>query len=290
MPAATFTDAAKALGFKSRSALYRLRDAGALSDYLRPPSGPGGAQLLELEPKGLPPLAEHVRRLIRQQSNTPTPHRRPRTDARWGVVAGGLSEALADCGGLQLSADEAAAIAAALPAAMGEAFGAQGLELQRLGLADAGCWLAGPGTPLVPDAARDWWQEWGRWEPGEPLEADAFWNHAAAIVAALMGGPFEQLSGANAAELHRQLGEACRDVEAGARWDAEAWAAASARSLLDDPDCSAGRCPHSLPELERLAAGGLLPPDLQAHAEAALERYRAHDQQSREALPVVLTD
>ena len=290
MPAANFTDAAKALGFKSRSALYRLRDAGALSDYLRPPSSTGSAQLLELQPAGLPPLVEHVRRLIRQQSNTPTPHRRPRTDARWGVVAGGLSEALADCGGLQLSADEAATIAAALPDAVADGFGPAGLGVLRVARAEAGCWLAGPGTPLVPDAARDWWQEWGRWEPGEPLEADAFWNHAAAIVAALMGGPFEQLSGANAAELHRQLGEACRDVEAGARWDAGNWAVASARSLLDDPDCSAGRCPHSLPELERLAAGGLLPPDLQAQAEAALERYRVHDLQSREALPVVLTD
>ena len=41
--------------------------------------------------------------------------------------------------------------------------------------------------------------------------------------------------------------------------------------------------------LQRLAAGGLLPPDLQAQAEAALERYRVHDLQSREALPVVLT-
>ena len=290
MPAATFTDAAKALGFKSRSALYRLRDAGALSDYLRPPSSTGSAQLLELQPAGLPPLVEHVRRLIRQQSNTPTPHRRPRTDARWGVVAGLLSEALADCGGLQLSADEAAAIAAALPDAVADGFGPDGLAMLRVALADAGCWLAGPGTPTNPEAEREWWAEWGRYEPGQPLEDGPFWDSVAGITGGMMGPPFHGMSAPTAAELHHQMRDAIAEVSRGARWDAARWDAGSARLLLDDPDCSAGRCPHSLPELQRLAAGGLLPPDLQAQAEAALERYRVHDLQSREALPVVLTD
>ena len=91
--------------------------------------------MLELTPRNLPPLREAVARLIRPQINNLERHRRPRTDARWGVVAGRLTEALAGCGGLSLCDAEAQAIAAALPAAMGEAFAAQGLELLRVGLA-----------------------------------------------------------------------------------------------------------------------------------------------------------
>jgi hypothetical protein len=34
-------------------------------------------------------------------------------------------------------------------------------------------------------------------------------------------------------------------------------------------------CSSSLPELQRLAAGGLLPPDLQTEAETALAAYAA---------------
>jgi hypothetical protein len=291
MPAVTFSDAARALGFKSRSQLYRLRDAGDLSAYLRPPSSTGGAQLLELEPRGLPHLREHVARLIRPQINNnfgERPARQPRTDARWGLAAGVLSDALADCGGLQLSDAEAQAIAAALPNALGEAFGAQGLELLRVALADAGCWQAGPGTPLVPDADARWWAEYGRWEPDEPLADGLFWEHVAPIVGGMMGGPFEQLSGPEASELHAQLGDAITAVKGGARWDASNWAAASVRTLLEDSDVTEGLCPYSLPELQRLAAGGLLPPELQAQADAALARYQANDRQG-EPLPVVLS-
>jgi hypothetical protein len=293
MPAVTLSEAAQALGFKSRSTLYRLRDAGDLADYLRPPSSPGGAQLLELTPPGRPPLAEHVNRCIRPQSNNHERYRQPRTDPRWGVAAGRLTEALAGCGGLALCEAEAQAIAAALPAAMGEAFGAQGLELLRVGLADAGCWRAGPRSPLNPEGDREWWGDdgWGRWEPGEPLETDAFWANVGLIVAGMMGGRFEPLSGGEASELHLQLQDAIGAVEAGARWDARNWATASARTLLEDDEVTAGECPHALPELQRLAAGGLLPPDLQAAADAALERYRENDQQAAQAapLPVVVS-
>ena len=105
MPAVTFTEAARALGFRSRSTLFRLKEAGELADYLRPPSSPGGAQLLELEPRGLPPLREAVARLIRPQVNNCERYRQPRSDPRSGAVAGVLSEALADHGALSLCSE-----------------------------------------------------------------------------------------------------------------------------------------------------------------------------------------
>jgi hypothetical protein len=291
MPAVTLSEAAQALGFKSRSTLYRLRDAGDLADYLRPPSSPGGAALLELTPPGRPPLAEHVNRCIRPQSNNHERYRRPRIDPRWGTVAGVLSEALAGCGGLALCDAEAQAIAAALPAALGEAFGAQGLELLRVALADLGCWLAGPGTPSHPEAEPEWWNEWGRWEPdSEPLEDGPFWVSVGGISGGMMGGIFHGMSGPTAAELHHQMRDAIAEVGRGARWDPARWDAASARTLLlEDDEVAAGECSSSRPELERLAAGGLLPPDLQALADAALQRYRENDQRAP-ALPVVVSD
>jgi len=290
MPAVTLSEAARALGFRSRSTLFRLKDAGDLTDYIRPPSSPGGAALLELTPPGRPPLAEHVNRCIRPQITNEARHRRPRIDPRWGTVAGVLTEALAGCGGLSLCDAEAQAIAAALPAAMLEAFGAQGLELLRVALADQGCWLAGPGTPEHPEAEREWWSEWGRWEPGEPLEDGPFWENVGKIAGGMMGGIFHGMTGPTAAELHHQMRDAIDEVGRGARWDAARWDAASARSLLEDPDVSGGLCPHSLPELQRLAAGGLLPPDLQALADAALHHYRENDQQAAQALPVVVSN
>jgi hypothetical protein len=50
-------------------------------------------------------------------------------------------------------------------------------------------------------------------------------------------------------------------------------------------------CPHSRPELERLAAEGLLLPELQARVDAVLQRYRENDQQPPQAapLPVVVS-
>lgn len=293
MTTVTFSEAARALGFRSRSTLFRLKDSGDLSEYLRPPASPGGAALLELTPPGRPPLAEHVNRLIRPQANNCERYRRPRIDQRWGTVAGLLSEALADHGGLSLCDAEAKAIAAALPQALGEAFGAEGLELLRVGLADAGYgWRVGDGTPEHPERHRKWWGDdgWGRWEPGEPLEDGPFWESVGGIAGGMMGPPFHGMSGGTAVELFRQMQDAIAAVEAGARWDDRNWAAASARSLLEYPEVIAGECPHSLPELQQLAAGGLLPPDLQALANAALQRYRENDQRAAQALPVVLTD
>jgi len=290
MPAVTLSEAAQALGFKSRSTLYRLRDAGDLADYLRPPSSPGGAALLELEPRGLPPLREAVARLIRPQINNPERHRRARIHPGWGRVAGVLTEALADRGGLSLCDAEAQAIAAALPAAMGEAFVAQGLELLRVALADAGYgWRVGPGTPEHPEGEPEWWREWGRWEPdSEPLENGPFWESVGGIAGGMMGPPFHGMSGGTAVELFSQMQDAIDEVGRGARWDPARWDAASARMLLlDDDEVAAGECSSSRPELERLAADGLLPPDLQALADAALAAYAAREQ--AEPLPVVVS-
>lgn len=71
MPVASFGEAAAHLGHKSRSTLYRLKREGKLANYLRP-GGKGGAQLLELEPEGLPTLREWVRGVLREQINSPT--------------------------------------------------------------------------------------------------------------------------------------------------------------------------------------------------------------------------
>ena len=156
-----------------------------------------------------------------------------------------------------------------------------------MALADAGCWRAGPRSPLNPEGDREWWGDdgWGRWEPGEPLETDAFWANVGPIVGGMMGGRFEPLSGGEAAELHMQLQDAIGAVEAGARWDARNWATASARTLLEDSDVSGGLCPDSRPELERLAAGGLLAAEMQAEAAAALALYQERDQQAAQAEP-----
>jgi len=115
MPAVSFSDAAAYLGHSSRSTLYQLRDENLLSDYLRP-GGRGGSQLLELSPPDLPSLRQHVERSVRLQINAAGPRKidhssRGRVDRRWGVVAGLLGQALADVGGLTLTAAEAAAVA-----------------------------------------------------------------------------------------------------------------------------------------------------------------------------------
>jgi hypothetical protein len=60
----TITEAAAALGFKSRSTLYRLLNEGKLRDWER--RGPGGETRLELEG-----LQQQVGRFVRVQINTP---------------------------------------------------------------------------------------------------------------------------------------------------------------------------------------------------------------------------
>lgn len=57
----TFSEAARQLGRKSRSVLYRLRDSGRLEGYLTANGS------LELAPPGLPTLTEHLEAVIQPQ-------------------------------------------------------------------------------------------------------------------------------------------------------------------------------------------------------------------------------
>ncbi len=234
VPIVTLSEAASALGFKSRSTLYRLKDSGDLADYIRPAPSPGQAQRLELTPHGRPPLKEHVARLIRLQINNEQRAKRSRADGRWVEAAELLNDALADRGGLQLCPKEAEVIATALPEAIAEAFGGSGLEWLRLGLADAGCWWAGPCAPPSPEGAKEFWSEWGRWEPDAPMPAGMdFWEHVAKIVAGMVNGQVA-LNAPMASLLFHELSDAVVSVRAGARWDQAKWDAADARLLLDD--------------------------------------------------------
>lgn len=269
MPIVSFSEAAKALGFKSRSALYRLRDQGALAAYLREPESTSGAQRLELEPPGLPCLKEHVNRLIRPQANNAARYSssKPRADHRWGVVAGCLSDALADCGGLQLSATEAEAIAGALPVALLEAFGDAGLEVLRAALVEAGCWWAGP--PAADQATAEHWREVGRWEPSaEPPDSDELWQHVAPILGANLLG-LEGCSPVQAVSVWSIATEAVCDVLAGARWDQQRWDAAEVALHLEDLESNPAAADSLAWLADRLTAGRV-PPDLTEAVREAL--------------------
>jgi hypothetical protein len=83
----SITDAAAALGFRSRSTLYRLLDQGLLKDWER--EGPKGQRWLELEG-----LQSRVQKFIRLQINSPKGKTEPleqEVDLR--ELAGGGSDA-----------------------------------------------------------------------------------------------------------------------------------------------------------------------------------------------------
>lgn len=67
----SIADASAALGFRSRSTLYRLLDQGLLSDWER--TGPKGQRWLELEG-----LQAQVQRFVRLQSNSPKQKPKPK--------------------------------------------------------------------------------------------------------------------------------------------------------------------------------------------------------------------
>jgi hypothetical protein len=84
MAAVPIAEAARRIGHRSRSQLYRLIDAGSLRDYLR--CGPDGVRLLELKPPGLPSLAERVAACTAERINSaPRPKPKPAhaADAPW---------------------------------------------------------------------------------------------------------------------------------------------------------------------------------------------------------------
>ena len=118
------------------------------------------------------------------------------------------------------------------------------------------------------------WISWGRIAgPDEPPLSDAeYWMHVRQIVEGMLGETLDMTT-ARMADLEYQLREAEDDVSAGARWDETQWACESARTLLEESDVRDGSCQHSRPELERLAAGGLLTPELQSAVDAALAAY-----------------
>lgn len=200
MAAVTFGDAAAHLGHKSRGTLYRLKRDGWLADYLRP-GGKGGAELLELEPEGLPTLREFAKGLLRARSDSPlwAADRGARPDPalqRWRLVAAEL---------------EAAALRPVPQLADGS----------RQFWAQYGR-IAGPDDPpLSADEAEEHaalmaWHLTERPIPQRPAP-DCFrsWMW----------------------EVEHQAAESRQSVEAGARWDQARWDAANVRCLLEDLPC-----------------------------------------------------
>lgn len=80
MAAVPIAEAARRIGHRSRSQLYRLIDAGSLLNYLR--RDPAGTRLLELKPPGLPSLAERVAECTAERINSaPRPKPAPTAEA-----------------------------------------------------------------------------------------------------------------------------------------------------------------------------------------------------------------
>jgi hypothetical protein len=232
VPAVSFSDAALRLGLSSRSTLYRLRDRGELGPYLRPGATPRGAQRLELEPVGEPPLAEHVARSVQARPpraggcGTPRPlPQQTASDAAWAAAARSLTETLATVAGPTLTGPQAQLLAAALPAALAAALGPAGLEQHRRRLVSAGCWRAGEA------ASREDLACWaaifgpGDWRPADPLEDGSaeWWDAVAGALAvseAVGPGALPWLSGDRVAELWHSLAAASEAVSHGARLSA----------------------------------------------------------------------
>ena len=64
----TFAEAAKVLGYKSRSTLYKLKSDGWLDDYI---IRYAGRDHLQLKPKGKPSLATHIMGVIQWRPSNP---------------------------------------------------------------------------------------------------------------------------------------------------------------------------------------------------------------------------
>lgn len=298
MPAVSFSDAAAAVGHSSRSTLYRLRDERRLDGYLRP-GGRGGAQLLELTPPGLPTLRQHLERILRPQISARKGRKSSasssgRVDRRWGAVAGSVSDALGAVGGLSLTAEEAAAIAVALPGAVCDAFGWAGAAKLRELLAAAVEVLpaAGGVPPAAPPSAGDcdplaFFRDFGRIEPdAEPLEGEAYWQEVAAWVNALLARgpaaspradgsePPEPYSWEEVAGIANEVADIGPAVDAGARFDLARWDGGDVREFLI-PDACDG-CAKSAEDLRLLLAAGRVPEELREPALKVLAPTENH--------------
>lgn len=120
MAAVPIAEAARRIGHRSRSQLYRLIDAGSLRDYLR--RGPDGARLLELKPPGLPSLAERVAECTAERINSaprPKPTPSPADDAPrpfdviaelWGPITPRINTELIAQGFVPLSPENVLAV------------------------------------------------------------------------------------------------------------------------------------------------------------------------------------
>jgi len=262
----TFTDAAAALGYKSRSVLYRLRREGQLDAYLRP-SGPTGRQLIEMQPEGLPDLREHVNRLVRLKGNSPAERLQPRPDPSWAVVAATLSDEL---GSLTLCAGEAQVIAGAIVEALLDGWGLEGVA-----------WLAGEADRMVEtltppsecvkpkDGEEAFRAQYGRLAGPDdpPLTDDEAEDHAALMVDALQGTTPARMRRFGLWDLERMIRDCRRDVRDGARFDQDQWDRGTVVTAIGDdlPD-----------ELHELLAAGRVPADL-------LEQVKGLVSEGREA-------
>jgi len=120
MAAVPIAEAARRIGHRSRSQLYRLIEAGSLRDYLR--RAPDGARRLELKPPGLPSLAERVAQCTAERINSaprPKPTPSPADDGPrpfdviaelWGPITPRINRELIAQGFVPLSPENVLAV------------------------------------------------------------------------------------------------------------------------------------------------------------------------------------
>ena len=68
MPLATFSEAAKLMGYKSRSQLYKMKRDGWLNDYIVEIAG---KNYLDLQPRGKASLDNHIMGIIQWRPSNP---------------------------------------------------------------------------------------------------------------------------------------------------------------------------------------------------------------------------
>lgn len=231
MAAVSFSEAARRLGHKSRSGLYRLKADGRLDPYLV--DGPDGGQLVELTPAGKPTLETYLAAVL-DPSRGPRSNRREQRaqkDRRWELVAARLSASLEEIGGPSLTAEEAELVAEKLGEATWDRF-PEGLPRKDIS-------FPGPGRDSVME---------NLWNP---LAADVLCDLVAS------GWKLPALSGAEVLMVYRWADTWME----GTTWDVESvawWQEAMEDTTPGDPSPDPWRCQwcgkpwhHSHPEYER---------------------------------------